>query len=305
VAGEHVLITGGSGFIGTAVVRGFVDAGYRVTAVDQTACSVGGVASVTGDLRDERVRERAFRDDVSGVVHLAAATSVVGSMSDPLSVLHDNVSVTAALLELARTRGAHRFVMSSTNAVVGEVGDLRIHPEMPLRPLTPYGATKAAGEMLLSAYASSYGMSTCALRLTNVYGPGMGHKDSFVARLMRAARAGTGVHVYGDGRQRRDFVYVTDVVAAMLQAWRASATGTLIVGSGTSVTMLDLIDRVRRVTDRPLPVEHAPARPGEMTAVIVDLAAIRRLGYEPSVGLDEGLTAVWKEAAVDWASQPG
>jgi UDP-glucose 4-epimerase len=305
LAAEHVLVTGGSGFIGSAVARGFIDAGYRVTVVDHTDSPVRGADSVVGDLREEHVRQQALAHDVSGVVHLAAATSVVGSMSDPLSVFHDNVSVTAALLELARARGANRFLMSSTNAVVGEVGHLRIHPEMPLRPLTPYGATKAAGEMLLYAYASSYGMSTCALRLTNVYGPGMGHKDSFVARLMRAARAGTGVHVYGDGRQRRDFVYVTDVVAAMLQAWRASATGTLIVGSGTSVTMLDLIDRVRRVTDRPLPVEHAPARPGEMTAVIVDLAAIRRLGYEPSVGLDEGLTAVWKEAAVDWASQPG
>lgn len=305
MAAEHVLITGGSGFIGTAVVRGFVDAGFRVTAVDQTPCSVPGVDAVTGDLRDERVRERGFRDDITGVVHLAAATSVVGSMDDPVGVFHDNVSVTAALLELARLRGAKQFLMSSTNAVVGEVGQLTIHPGLPLRPLTPYGATKAAGEMLLSAYASSYGMPACSFRLTNVYGPGMENKDSFVARLMRAARAGSGVQLYGDGRQQRDFVYVSDVVAAMLLAWRSSEAGTLIVGSGTSVTMLDLIDRVRAVTGEPIPVEHAPARQGEMTAVIVDLGAARRLGYEPSVGLDEGLAAVWKEAAADWALRPG
>jgi UDP-glucose 4-epimerase len=305
VPAEHVLITGGSGFIGSAVARGFVDAGYRVTVVDHTPGTVRGAESVVGDLREEQVRERALVHDVSGVVHLAAATSVVGSMSDPLSVYHDNVSVTAALLELARTRGAEHFLMSSTNAVVGEVGHRTIDPEMPLRPLTPYGATKAAGEMLLSAYAGSYGMTTCALRLTNVYGPGMGHKDSFVARLMRAARAGAGVQVYGDGLQQRDFVYVDDVVAAMLLAWRSSVVGTLIAGSGTSVTMLDLIDRVRRVTDRPIPVEHAPARSGEMTAVIVDLTTTRRLGYEPAMELDDGLSSVWREAAVDWASRPG
>jgi UDP-glucose 4-epimerase len=305
LAAEHVLVTGGSGFIGSAVARGFVDAGYRVTVVDHTRSPVQGADSVVGDLRDEDVRRRALASDVAGVVHLAAATSVVGSMSDPLGVFHDNVSVTAALLDLARTRGAHRFMMSSTNAVVGEVGHRVIGPELPPRPLTPYGATKAAGEMLLSAYAGSYGMATCALRLTNVYGPGMGHKDSFVARLMRAARADTGVQVYGDGMQQRDFVYVTDVVAAILLAWRASAEGTLVVGSGTSVTMLDLIERVRSVTGRPLPIEHAPVRTGEMTAVIVDLSGARRLGYEPSVGLDQGLTTVWKEAAVDWASQPG
>jgi UDP-glucose 4-epimerase len=226
-------------------------------------------------------------------------------MDDPLGVFDENVSVTAALLELARLRGAKQFVMSSTNAVVGEVGRQTINPELPLRPLTPYGATKAAGEMLLSAYASSYGMSACSLRLTNVYGPGMGHKDSFVARLMRAARAGSGVQLYGDGRQERDFVYVSDVVAAMLLVWRSSEGGTLIVGSGTSVTMLDLIDRIRTVTGRAIPIDQAPARQGEMTAVIVDLAAARRLGYEPSVGLDEGLAAVWKEAAADWALRPG
>jgi UDP-glucose 4-epimerase len=302
---EQVLITGGSGFIGTAVVRGFVEAGFQVTTVDQTPCPVRGVDAVTGDLRDESTRQRAFRDGITGVVHLAAATSVVGSMDDPLSVFHDNVSVTAALLELARTRGAKQFLMSSTNAVVGEVGLVTIHPQLPLRPLTPYGATKAAGEMLLSAYASSYGMSACALRLTNVYGPGMGHKDSFVARLMRAARAGSGVQVYGDGRQQRDFVYVDDVVAAMLLAWRSSVVGPLIVGSGSSVTMLDLVDRVRAVTGQAIPVEHAPAREGEMTAVIVDLAATRRLGYEPSMALDDGLAAVWKEAAAEWALRPG
>jgi UDP-glucose 4-epimerase len=305
VAAENVLITGGSGFIGTAVVRGFVDAGYGVTAVDHTACSVPAADCVVGDLRDADVREHAFRGDISGVVHLAAATSVVGSMDDPLSVFQDNVSVTAELLELARVRGATRFLMSSTNAVVGEVGQRKIDTDLPLRPLTPYGATKAAGEMLLSAYSSVYGVNACALRFTNVYGPGMGHKDSFVARLMRAARDGSGVQLYGDGMQQRDFVYVTDVVAGVLLAWRNSTAGTLIVGSGTSLTMIDLINRVRLVTGRPIPVEHAPARAGEMSAVIVDLAATRALGFEPSVALDAGLAEVWSEAAVDWAPRAG
>ena len=104
-------------------------------------------------------------------------------------------------------------MLASTNAVVGDVGTSTITADLPLHPLTPYGATKAAGEMLLSAYSGSYGLSTAALRFTNVYGPGMSHKDSFVPRLMRAALTDSGVRIYGDGKQRRDLVYVDDVVA--------------------------------------------------------------------------------------------
>src|SRR5204862_2452655 len=173
--------------------------------------------------------------------HLAAITSVLGSLRDPAGVHDVNVDVTARLLELARQRGVRRFVMSSTNAVTGDVGATTIHEDLPLRPLTPYGATKAAAEMLLSGYAGGYAMTTCAVRLTNVYGPGMAHKDSLVPRIMRAARADGPVHVYGTGEQRRDFVHVTDAVAGILAAWRADLVGPLIVGAGRSVSVLEVL----------------------------------------------------------------
>jgi UDP-glucose 4-epimerase len=185
--------------------------------------------------------------------------------------------------------------MTSTNAVTGDVGETTIHEGLRLRPLTPYGATKAAAEMLLSGYAGGYGMSTCALRLTNVYGPGMAHKDSMVPRLMRAVRDGRTVQVYGSGDQRRDFVHVHDVVAGLLVAWRARHTGPLIVGAGQSVSVLDLVAAVRRVVGRPVPVEHVAAKPGEMPAVVVSVERARALGYRPSVSLDEGLGTVWDD----------
>src|SRR5205085_5758799 len=116
-----------------------------------------------------------------------------------------------------------------------------------LRPLTPYGATKAAAEMLLSGYAGGYGMTTCAVRLTNVYGPGMARKDSFVPRIMRAAHADVPVQVYGTGEQRRDFVHVHDAVAGLLAAWRADHVGPLIIGSGRSVSVLDLLAAAEEV----------------------------------------------------------
>ncbi|HZD73570.1 MAG TPA: NAD-dependent epimerase/dehydratase family protein [Actinomycetota bacterium] len=295
LSGQQVLVTGGAGFVGRSVVRALRRAGAQVTVVDLQRFPDGDVTSVVGELTDPATRDAAVREGLDGIVHLAAVTSVLRSMDDPAGVYEANVAATAGLLELARARGAGRFLLASTNAVVGDVGEATIHEDMPLRPLTPYGATKAACEMLLSGYAGSYGMATCALRLTNVYGQGMTHKDSFVARLMRAARTGATVEIYGDGTQRRDFVHVDDVVQGLLLAWRRRRTGSLIIGSGRSISVLDLLDRARRVTGRPLPAVHAAPKPGEMPAVIVDIGRARSLGYRPTVALDDGLRTAWAD----------
>jgi UDP-glucose 4-epimerase len=137
----------------------------------------------------------------------------------------------------------------------------------------------------------------CALRFSNVYGPGMEAKDSFVPRLMRAARDGRGVQVYGDGNQVRDLIHVDDIVAGILTAWRARATGPLILGAGESLTVNDILLAARSVTGAPLPAEHIPAKPGEMPAVIVDISAARALGYSPSCDLKSGLATVWPDFA--------
>jgi UDP-glucose 4-epimerase len=289
------LVTGGSGFIGRHVVRALRGIGLDVTVVDREPYPGREARSIVGDLRDAEVALAAVEEGTAGVVHLAAATSVLASIRDPAGLYEQNVAVTARLLELARVRAVDRFVLASTNAVVGDVGFEPIAEDTPLRPLTPYGGTKAACEMLLSAYAASYGMACCALRLTNVYGPGMGHKDSLVPRIMRAAVAAEGVKVYGDGRQRRDFAHVDDVVRALLLVWRRRYSGTLVVGSGRSPTVLELLDAARAVTGSALPAVHVEARAGEMPAVIVDLARARGLGYAPSVSIADGLATVWAD----------
>jgi UDP-glucose 4-epimerase len=300
LTGARILVTGGAGFIGRSVVPALRRAGAAVSVVDRHPYPVPDVPCVVGDLRDPAVRDAALTTDLTGVVHLAAETSVLGSLARPAVVQEVNVGATAALLELARLRGIRRFLMASTNAVVGDApvetpGGAVLHEDLPLRPLTPYGATKAAAEMLLSGYAGGYAMTTCAVRFTNVYGPGMAGKDSMVPRIMRAVRADAPVQVYGDGTQRRDFVHVDDAVAGLLAAWRADHLGPLVVGAGRSVSVLELLAAAGRVVGRPIRVEHVEPKPGEMPAVIVSIDRARSLGYRPSVPLAGGLATVWDE----------
>lgn len=298
----RVLVTGGCGFIGRAVVAALRTEGTPVTVVDREPWQGDSdVSSVRGELSDPEVRERALTEDVTAVVHLAAITSVLRSKEDPVNTYSENVAITQGLLELARSRGVGRFVLASTNAVVGDVGTETITTERPLLPLTPYGATKAACEMLLSGYTGAYGISTCALRFTNVYGHGMSHKDSFVPRMMRAALTDQGVRIYGDGQQSRDLVHIDDVARAILLAIDSEHTGPAIVGSGHSVSVLELVETVRSVTGKSVPAEHVEAPKGEMPAVVVDVSAsAERIGYTPRIGLAEGLADTWKYFQQTW-----
>ncbi|MDN3357864.1 NAD-dependent epimerase/dehydratase family protein [Actinomadura sp. DC4] len=295
--GTRTLVTGGSGFIGSRLVRALLDEGATVTVADHREFPDPRVRTVAGDLTDPTVRDAAVTGETEVIVHLAAVTSVLRSMDDPVGTHRMNVEVTAGLLELARRHGTGRFLLASTNAVTGDVDARPIGEDVPLRPLTPYGSTKAAAEMLLSGYSASYGLTGAALRFANVYGPGMAHKDSFVPRLMRAAAEGRGVQIYGDGTQLRDYVHVDDVVQAILLALRTGHGGPLVVGSGRSKSVNDLVEAARTVTGAPIPVSHVPAEPGEMPAVVLDISAARALGYSPRHTLASGLATAWPEFA--------
>jgi UDP-glucose 4-epimerase len=292
---SRILVTGGAGFIGRRVVRALLAEGHEVTVADLRAFPDPQVRSVIGDLCDPDGPGRAVRPGTDVIIHLAAFTYVLASVQDPVSTYRINVDATARLLERARENDVQAFLLASTNAVTGNVGSAVITERAALRPLTPYGATKAAGEMLLSSYANCYGITGAALRFSNVYGPGMAEKDSFVPRLMRAARDGEGVQVRGDGSMRRDLVHVDDIVQGVLAAWRARHTGPLILGGGTSVSVNEMVETARRVTGAPIPVEHVPVPKGEMPAVVVDISAARAIGYQPTMDLEAGLATVWPE----------
>jgi len=294
--GRRVIVTGGSGFIGRHVAADLNEGGARVRVVDLQPHPDPSVELVQGDISDATVLERAFADGADAVVHLAAVTSVLRSIEHPRLTYETNVTGTLELLEAARAAGATALAFASTNAVTGPMDAPAIVETAQLRPLTPYGATKAAGEMLMSAYTSSYGLRCTALRLTNVYGPGMQAKDSIVARLMRAIRLGRTFEIYGDGRQVRDYVHAFDVVAAVRlaltdQRWQ----GPMVIGTGRSLSVLEVVEEVRRISGADFDVRHGPAKPGEMPAVIVDPTRARAAGWTPRYAFSEGLVGVWDE----------
>ena len=293
---SRVLVTGGAGFIGRRVVAALLAEGAEVTVADlKTYTGDDSVRVVTGDLVEPSVADQAVAPGTDTIIHLAARTSVLESLQDPEAYYRNNVALTAGLLELARQRGVGTFLFASTNAVVGNVGQTLITEQAPLRPLTPYGATKAASEMLISSYSAAYGVRGVSLRFSNVYGPGMEHKDSFIPRLMKAARDGTGVKVRGDGTMIRDVIQVDDVIDGMFAAWRSDHSGPAILGSGQSVTVNEMVATARRVTGVDIPAENVPIQQGEMPAVKLDISVSRSLGYSPTYDLEKGMATVWPD----------
>ena len=295
--GRRVLVTGGSGFIGRHVVSELAAAGASVRVVDLNPHPDPDVDVVVGDIADPEVLRRALDGDVQSIVHLAAVTSVLRSVQEPERTFATNVVGTEAVLAAGRDAGVSSLAFASTNAVTGPMVAPKISEGAALNPLTPYGSTKAAGEMLMSAYTACYGLRCACIRLTNVYGPGMQAKDSIVARLMRGIRLGTTFEIYGDGTQVRDYVHVSDVVAAMKLGLTSERwSGPMVIGSGQSLSVHEVVAAVRDVSGAEVPVRHGPPKPGEMPAVIVDPARAHAAGWSPAYPkLADGLVGVWEE----------
>lgn len=298
---KSILITGGAGFIGRHLAA-HLDAhgGYDVTVLDNESLGhrrhldLDRIRFVEGDLRD-RDTVRAAVEGQDAVVHLAADTRVMDSIADPAHNFENNVIGTFNLLEAAREVGVDRFVAASTGgAILGDV-EPPVHEEMAPRPTSPYGASKLMLEGYLSAYSAAYGMSGCALRFSNIYGPRSFHKGSVVAHFYKRILAGKPLVVYGDGSQTRDYLYAEDLVEAIRVAVESTAGGSYQLGSGVPTTINQLIEHMRAATGQDFEVVHEDFRAGEVrnTWCQVDKAKAA-LGFAPSTPLADGLRTTWE-----------
>jgi nucleoside-diphosphate-sugar epimerase len=293
------LVTGGGGFIGNTLVRRLVAAGDAVRVIDNFSTGFrrnldgleGKIEIVGADICDPDAVTMAMKG-VKAIVHFAAIPSVARSVANPVETWRVNVDGTLRLLEEARKTGVKRFVFTCSSSVYGDAPTLPKHEEMPSRPLSPYAASKAAGEALVSSYAASFGISACSLRPFNVYGPRQDPKSEYAAaipRFVMAALENRPATVFGDGSQTRDFTFVEDAAEAFERAAKSQAPGVFNVAAGGRVSVNDLIGRIRAICGGPGP-KYEPRRPGDVLHSQADVsAAEKQLGFRAKTTLEEGL----------------
>jgi UDP-glucose 4-epimerase len=293
----RVLVTGGAGFIGSNLVDALLKRGDDVSIVDNL--STGRRGNLDGALAaGARLHEASITDGEAmmalftdehpeAVFHLAAQVDVRRAVADPAYDAAVNVGGTAVVLEAARAAGVRRLLLASTGgAIYGDCDRLPTPEDAPAAPISPYGASKAAAETYLALYRRLHGLSTCALRLANVYGPRQDPlgEGGVVAIYCHAAANSNVVRVFGDGRQTRDFIYVGDVAAAFMAACESDVSGPYNVGTGDETSVLELVERLG------LEARFEPERAGEVKRSALDGGAARAaLGWRAEVSLAEGL----------------
>jgi UDP-glucose 4-epimerase len=301
---DLALVTGGAGFIGSHLVERLLADGARVRILDNF--STGARANlpsasrrgrqlevIRGDVRSLPVLLRAARG-ARVIYHQAAMRSVPRSVKDPLGANANNVTGTLNVLEAARRCRVARVVYASSSSVYGDRPDLPKREDQPPAPISPYAASKAAGEQYALIWTRLYGVETVGLRYFNVFGPRQDPKSEYAAvipRFILWGLSGRPLEVHGDGAQSRDFTYIDNVVDANILAAKApGAPGEVFnVGCGSRVSLLEIVAKLEAIVGRRLERRHTPARAGDVPHTLADVAKGKRLlGYAPLVDFDEG-----------------
>jgi UDP-glucose 4-epimerase len=307
-----VLVTGGAGFIGSNLVRALVAAGDEVTVLDDFSTGFlanlddvnGGTNVIGGDLRDPTaVRNAAIGAEV--IFHLGALPSVARSVEDPQASHDVNVVGTMNVLMAARDLGVRRVVYASSSSVYGDTPVLPKHEDMPPQPRSPYAAFKLAGELYCRAFPNVFDVETVSLRFFNVFGPRQDPASHYAAVIPKWATdmlEGRPPVVFGDGRQTRDFTYVSNAVSACLLAATAGpeAVGQAMnIGCGERISLLDLVGALKGIIGTNIEPVFAPPRVGDVRD---SLASIDRaeylIGYRPLVSVLDGL-----RLTVEWLAE--
>ena len=309
------LITGGCGFIGTSLIAKMVQQNPYINLrildnlttgspedlaqiAEYTPClpencsSKQGVVLIQGDIRDAETAKLCAQG-VDCIVHLAANTGVGPSVDDPRLDLNCNVVGTFNMLESARLNGVTKFIFASSSAPAGEV-EPPIHEELPPHPVSPYGASKLAGEGYCSAYYRTFGISTICLRFGNVYGPRSKKKSSVVAKFIRQALSGETCMIHGDGKQTRDFLYIDDLSKAVLQSMKKNVGGEIFqIATGMERTVDEIAKLISNALSKhelEMKIAYDKPRVGDVKRNFSDTRkAAQMLGWKAEMDIEFGI----------------
>jgi len=314
----RVLVTGAAGFIGSHVCRALLDAGREVVGVDNfdpfydRRIKEEGLAElegrrafrfVEGDIRSPATLDAAL-DGAAIVLHLAARAGVRPSLEEPALYASLNVEGTASVLEAARRAGIHRIVFGSSSSVYGDTTTVPFREDArAVEPISPYAATKRAGELYCEVYARTYGFRIAALRFFTVYGPRQ-RPDLAIHKFTRLLAEGRPIAQYGDGSAERDHTHVDDIVQGVLGALAWTETGPagcemFNLGESRTVRLDQLIRLIADALGVEPRIERHPTQPGDVSRTCADISKARRLlGYDPKVTIEEGIPRFvhWYEA---------
>jgi len=297
------VVTGGAGFIGSHLVEALLLEGMRVRVVDNLSTGhlsnldhLGGRFEwLPGDLSDFETCQRAA-EGAQVVFHQAAIPSVPRSVREPLESHQSGPTSTLNLLEASRQAGVKRVVFAASSAAYGNSEESPKHEGIYPQPLSPYAASKLAGEHYISVYAKTMGLDGVSLRYFNVFGPRQDPSSPYsgvISLFTRAMSEGRRPTIFGDGHQTRDYVHVSNVVAANLAAMRQETPlrGTVLnVGAGQSTSLLELVAALNTILGTHLEPEFQPKRDGDVLHSLASLDQIRAvLGYEPTISFEQGL----------------
>ena len=309
----RTLITGGAGFQGSHMVEQCLLDGHEVAILNTFSEEAervadlfsGDVSVVWGSVTDPEIVKKTLRgQDV--VIHLAARINVDESIGAPSSFLYTNLTGTYNVLEGVREQGC-RLIYASTCEVYGSVGSTPAGEESALRPHSPYAASKAAADLLCSAYRKTYGIDVTIMRPCNIFGPRQksGSGGAVIPIFVHRALAGEPLVVYGTGEQRREYMYVDDLVAAYkLVIDRADLQGEVInVATGESPSVREIAEYIGERLSAP--VEYGDSRPGEVMGFELDSGRATRLGFSPKVSFWNGLRKYMRWAEETQVSSPG
>ncbi len=295
----HFLVTGGAGFLGIALSNRLASDGHQVRVIDDLSAGDPTrlderVLFTRGDVAD-RPKLWTLLQDVDCIYHLAARVQVSESILYPREYNQVNVGGAVSVMEAMRDAGVSRVVFASSGAVYGEQAHQPVREDQSPNPQSPYAVSKLAAEYYVRTIGALWGIETVILRIFNAYGPGQNLPPSHppvVPRFMRQALRGGSLVIFGGGGQTRDFVYVDDVVEALVAAATAADVDrrTINIGSGKTTSINELAALAAEVAGQEVEVIHSPAESGGVSRLCADITLARRLlGYEPQVNLREGL----------------